>query len=72
MDIALITAGQMYRCYLRQVVVGDGRRPARTLLAQTQEEAGVPAGRWLGRGLAVLGPAAGDVVHPGAAAQSLR
>ncbi|MER6736492.1 MobF family relaxase [Streptomyces puniciscabiei] len=62
MDIQLITAGQMYRYYLRHVVVGDGCRPARTPLAQAQEEAGVPAGRWMGRGLAVLGLAAGDVV----------
>ncbi|MFJ5535168.1 MobF family relaxase [Streptomyces sp. NPDC093261] len=52
----------MYRYYLRQVVVGDGRRPARTPLARAQEEVGVPAGRWMGRGLAVLGLAAGDVV----------
>ncbi|MGV9566002.1 hypothetical protein [Streptomyces sp. NPDC003480] len=29
MDIELITAGQLYRYYLRHVVVGDGRRPAR-------------------------------------------
>lgn len=63
MDIELITAGQMYRYYLRHVVVGgDGRRPARTPLAQAQEEAGAPAGRWMGQGLAVLGLAAGDVV----------
>ncbi|MFE2499613.1 hypothetical protein ACFXKS_36165 [Streptomyces scopuliridis] len=62
MDIALITAGQMYRYYLRQVVVGDGRRPARTPLRGAQQEAGVPAGRRMGRGLAVLGLAAGDVV----------
>ncbi|MEE6269176.1 MobF family relaxase [Streptomyces diastatochromogenes] len=62
MDIALITAGQMYRYYLRRVVVGDGRRPARTPLRQAQEEAGVPAGRWMGRGLEVLDLAAGDVV----------
>ena len=61
-DIALITAGQMYRYYLRRVVVGDGRRPARTPLVKAQEEAGVPAGRWMGRGLAALGLAAGDVV----------
>ncbi|MFC9623922.1 hypothetical protein ACFTXM_29350 [Streptomyces sp. NPDC056930] len=61
MDIALITAGQMCRYYLRQVV-GDGRRPARTPLVKPQEEAGVPAGRWMGRGLAALGLAAGDVV----------
>ncbi|WP_192582743.1 MobF family relaxase [Streptomyces triticiradicis] len=62
MDIALITAGQMYRYYLRQVVVGDGRRPTRTPLARAQEEAGVPAGQWMGRGLTVLGLAARDVV----------
>lgn len=61
-DIKLITAGQMYRYYLRQTVVGDGRRPARTPLAKAQKEAGVPAGRWMGRGLAALGLAAGDVV----------
>ncbi|MEU3743242.1 MobF family relaxase [Streptomyces sp. NPDC032198] len=59
MDIAIIRAGQMYRYYLRQVVVGDGRRPARTPLREAQEEAGVPAGRWIGRGLAVLGLSAG-------------
>ncbi|MFE4802054.1 MobF family relaxase [Streptomyces sp. NPDC056708] len=62
MDIALITAGQMYRYYLRQVVVGDGRRRARTPLREAQEEAGVPAGRWMGRGLAVLGLTAGEEV----------
>ena len=62
MDIALITAGQMYRYYLRQVVFGDSRRPARTPLAKAQEEAGVPVGRWMGSGLAALGLAAGDVV----------
>ncbi|MFJ9825249.1 relaxase domain-containing protein [Streptomyces sp. NPDC101160] len=40
---------------MRQTVVGDGRRPARTPLRDAQQEAGVPAGRWMGRGLAVLG-----------------
>ncbi|WP_285530200.1 MobF family relaxase [Streptomyces lavendulae] len=62
MDIAIIRAGQMYRYYLRQVVVGDGRRPARTALREAQEEAGVPAGRWMGRGLAVLGLTPGEEV----------
>ncbi|MEU3226761.1 MobF family relaxase [Streptomyces sp. NPDC006976] len=62
MDIAIIRAGQMYRYYLRQVVVGDGRRPARTPLREAQEQAGVPAGRWMGRGLAVLGLAPGEEV----------
>ncbi|MCY0947020.1 MobF family relaxase [Streptomyces antarcticus] len=62
MDIKIIRAGQMYRYYLRQTVVGDGHRPARTPLREAQEQAGVPAGRWMGRGLAVLGLAAGEEV----------
>ncbi|MET9077917.1 MobF family relaxase [Streptomyces sp. NPDC004232] len=61
-DIRVVRAGQMYRYYLRQTVVGDGRRPARTPLREAQEEAGVPAGRWMGRGLAVLGLAPGEEV----------
>ncbi len=52
----------MYRYYLRQTVVGDGRRPARTPLREAQEQAGVPAGRWMGRGLAVLGLTPGEEV----------
>lgn len=52
----------MYRYYLRQVVVGDGRRPARTPLRKAQEEVGVPAGRWMGRGLTVFGLSAGEAV----------
>ncbi|MGW3956620.1 MobF family relaxase [Streptomyces sp. NPDC004752] len=61
-DIRVIRAGQMYRYYLRQTVVGDGRRPARTPLRAAQEQAGVPAGRWMGRGLAALGLAPGEEV----------
>ncbi|MFE2168901.1 MobF family relaxase, partial [Streptomyces sp. NPDC059447] len=61
-DIRIIRAGQMYRYYLRETVVGDGRRPARTPLREAQEQAGVPAGRWMGRGLAVLGLAPGEEV----------
>ncbi|MFE6885817.1 MobF family relaxase [Streptomyces sp. NPDC057702] len=61
-DIRVIRAGQMYRYYLRETVVGDGRRPARTPLRAAQEQAGVPAGRWMGRGLAVLGLAPGEEV----------
>ncbi|MCX4482389.1 relaxase domain-containing protein [Streptomyces anulatus] len=61
-DIRVVRAGQMYRYYLRQTVVGDGRRPARTPLRAAQEQAGVPAGRWMGRGLAVLGLAPGEEV----------
>ncbi|MFF7724911.1 MobF family relaxase [Streptomyces luteogriseus] len=61
-DIRVIRAGQMYRYYLRETVVGDGRRPARTPLREAQEQAGVPAGRWMGRGVAVLGLAPGEEV----------
>ncbi|MFK0050455.1 MobF family relaxase [Streptomyces sp. NPDC090741] len=61
-DIRVVRAGQMYRYFLRQTAVGDGRRPARTRLREAQERAGVPAGRWMGRGLAVLGLAPGEEV----------
>ncbi|MGW0929039.1 relaxase domain-containing protein [Streptomyces sp. NPDC002644] len=64
-DIRVIRAGQMYRCYLRETVVGDGRRPAGAPLRVAQEQAGVPAGRWVGRGLAVLGLAPGEEVTEG-------
>ncbi|MDX3481995.1 MobF family relaxase, partial [Streptomyces scabiei] len=64
-DIRVIRAGQMYRYYLRETVVGDGRRPARTPLREAQEQAGVPVGRWMGRGLAVLGLAPGEEVTEG-------
>ncbi|MFH8293016.1 relaxase domain-containing protein [Streptomyces sp. NPDC018059] len=43
------------------MVVGDGR-PPRTPLRAVQEQAGVPVGRWMGRGLAVLGLAPGEEV----------
>ncbi|MCX4970978.1 relaxase domain-containing protein [Streptomyces sp. NBC_00654] len=61
-DIRVIRASQMYRYYLRQTVVGDGRRPARTPLRAAQEQAGVPVGRWMGRGLAALGLTPGEEV----------
>lgn len=62
MDVALITAGQMYRYYLRQVLVGDGRRPVRKPLREAQQDAGVPVGRWMGRGLSAVGLALGREV----------
>ncbi len=43
-------------------MVGDGQRPAGRPLRAAQDEAGVPHGVWKGRGLAVVGLAAGDVV----------
>ncbi|MET4646974.1 hypothetical protein ABID95_006738 [Streptomyces atratus] len=39
---------------LCQVVVGEGRRPARTPLVDVQAEAGVPAGRWTAAGSSCL------------------
>ncbi|MFD4130551.1 MobF family relaxase [Streptomyces globisporus] len=61
-DIRPVTAGQMYGYYFRETIVGDGRRPARTPLRAAQEQAGVPAGRWMARGLAALGLAPGEEV----------
>ncbi|MFE7516615.1 MobF family relaxase [Streptomyces sp. NPDC057540] len=61
-DIRVVRAGQMYRYFFRETVVGDGRRSARTPLRVAQEQAGVPAGRWMGRGLAALGLAPGEEV----------
>ncbi|MCX5269382.1 relaxase domain-containing protein [Streptomyces sp. NBC_00199] len=61
-DIRVIRAGQMYRYYLRVTVVGDGRRPAHTSLRAAQEQACVPVGRWMGRGLAALGLTPGQEV----------
>ncbi|MEV8321480.1 MobF family relaxase [Streptomyces sp. NPDC059900] len=61
-DIKIVRAGQVYRYYLRQTVVGDGRRPAAMPLREAQEQAGVPAGRWMGRGLAALGLTPGQEV----------
>ncbi|WP_406514539.1 relaxase domain-containing protein (plasmid) [Streptomyces sp. NBC_00161] len=58
----IVNAGQMQRYYTRETVVGDGRRPGRTPLKKAQEQAGVPAGRWMGRGLGALGLVAGEEV----------
>ncbi|MFD3778173.1 MobF family relaxase [Streptomyces sp. NPDC058612] len=58
----IVNAGQMQRYYTRETVVGDGLRPARMPLKKAQEQAGVLAGRWMGRGLGVLGLVAGEEV----------
>jgi hypothetical protein len=62
MDIEEVSAGQMYRYYLRYVVNGDRRRPARKPLRAAEEEGGVPPRRRMGRGLSVIGLAAGGGV----------
>lgn len=61
-DIKVIRASQLYRYFLRETVTGDGRRPAGAPLRTAQEQAGVPAGRWMGRGLTALGLAPGQEV----------
>ncbi|URM88684.1 relaxase domain-containing protein [Streptomyces sp. MRC013] len=61
-DSRVVRAGGMYRYYLRETVVGDGRRPARMPLREAQERASVPVGRWMGRGLAALGLEPGQEV----------
>ncbi|MFJ3505390.1 MobF family relaxase [Streptomyces sp. NPDC090135] len=62
MDAKWITRGQLYRYFLRQVVVGDHLRLARASLGEAQAKAGVPPGRWMGRGLGDLGLRAGAIV----------
>ncbi|MEW1552269.1 MobF family relaxase, partial [Streptomyces tsukubensis] len=62
MDVELVTVGQRYRYYMRQVLAGHGSRPARGSLREAQAQAGVPAGRWMGRGLAALGLSEGEEV----------
>lgn len=61
-SVAKVQPGNAYRYYMRGVAVGDGRRPAGKPLKDAQEEAGLPPGVWMGRGLAALGLAAGSVV----------
>ncbi|MFJ1835208.1 MobF family relaxase [Streptomyces sp. NPDC088175] len=48
--------------YTRRVAFGDGRRPVGQSLKDAQEMAGLPPGRWLGRGLAALGLTGGAEV----------
>ncbi|WEO92989.1 relaxase domain-containing protein [Streptomyces sp. FXJ1.172] len=50
------------RYYVRGVAFGDSRRPARRLLKDAQEEAGLPPGVWMGRGLPALGLTTGETV----------
>ncbi|MGW3658792.1 relaxase domain-containing protein [Streptomyces sp. NPDC005151] len=60
-----MSTGSAYRYYLRQVAVGDGRRPRGKGLDQAQEEAGVPPGVWMGRALPAVGLTAGARVTEG-------
>ncbi|WP_405454332.1 relaxase domain-containing protein [Streptomyces achromogenes] len=59
---AEVRPGYGVRYLFHGVMVGDGHRLAGRPLCVAQDEAGVPPGVWKGRGLAVLGLTAGDVV----------
>lgn len=61
-SVAKVQPGNAWRYYTRGVAFGDGRRPARTPMKDAQEEAGLPPGIWMGRGLPALGLTAGSVV----------
>ncbi|MFF0050851.1 MobF family relaxase [Streptomyces sp. NPDC005498] len=62
LSIANVGPGNAYHYYFRGVMVGDGQRPASKPLKLAQEEAGIPPGMWLGRGLPALGLVPGAVV----------
>ncbi len=62
MTFKQVSTGSAYRYYLRQVAVGDGRRPRGKNLDQAQEEAGVPPGVWMGKALPAVGLTAGSRV----------
>ncbi|MGR8010746.1 relaxase domain-containing protein [Streptomyces hypolithicus] len=61
-SVAKVQKRHAWRYYVRGVAFGDGRRPARMPLKDAQEEAGLPPGVWMGRGLPALGLTAGSVV----------
>ncbi|MER6406226.1 MobF family relaxase [Streptomyces viridosporus] len=54
-SVAKVQRRNAWRYYVRGVTFGDGRRPAGQSLKDAQEVAGLPPGRWLGRGLDALG-----------------
>jgi hypothetical protein len=61
-SVAKIQRRNAWRYYVRGVAFGDGRSPAGRALKDAQEMAGLPPGRWRGRGLAALGLTAGGTV----------
>ncbi|MFJ2918396.1 relaxase domain-containing protein [Streptomyces sp. NPDC087307] len=54
LSVAKVQKRNAWRYYTRRVAFGDGRRPVGQSLKDAQEMAGLPPGRWLGRGLAAL------------------
>jgi conjugative relaxase-like TrwC/TraI family protein len=55
LSVAKVQRRNAWRYYVRGVAYGDGRRPVGQSLEDAQEVAGLPPGRWLGRGLGALG-----------------
>ncbi|MFF2523529.1 MobF family relaxase [Streptomyces liangshanensis] len=55
LSVAKVQRRNGWRYYVRGVAFGDGRRPVGRSLKDALEMAGLPPGRWLGRGLAALG-----------------
>lgn len=62
LSVAKVQRPNAWRYYVRGVAFGDGRRPVGQSLKDAQEMAGLPPGRWWGRGLAALGLTAGQTV----------
>ncbi|MGW5679326.1 MobF family relaxase [Streptomyces sp. NPDC003860] len=62
LSVAKVQRRNAWRYYVRGVAFGDGRRPVGQSLKAAQEMAGLPPGRWLGRGLAALGLTEGSEV----------
>ncbi|MFJ1789665.1 MobF family relaxase [Streptomyces anulatus] len=62
LSVAKVQRRNAWRYYVRGVAYGDGRRPVGWSLKDAQEVAGLPPGRWVGRGLAGLGLAEGAEV----------
>ena len=62
LSVAKVQRRNAWRYYVRGVAFGDGRRPVGQSLKDAQEMAGLPPGRWLGRGLAALGLTEGTEV----------
>ncbi|MEU3879606.1 MobF family relaxase [Streptomyces californicus] len=55
LSVAKVQRRNAWRYYVRGVACGDGLRPVGQSLKAAQEAAGLPRGRWRGRGLAALG-----------------
>ncbi|MBM9624808.1 MobF family relaxase [Streptomyces zhihengii] len=62
LSVAKVQSRNTWRYYVRGVAFGDGRHPVGQSLKAAQEMAGLPPGRWSGRGLAALGLTAGTEV----------